>query len=64
MNTIHQIPFVTNEIRNKVIGDGFRKIDKYRYAQFSRNNFLKILKDNLASLKFCTMAPACLIHSL
>lgn len=39
MNTIHQIPFVTNEIRNKVIGDGFRKIDKYRYAQFSRNNF-------------------------
>lgn len=39
MNTIHQIPFVTNEIRNKVIGDGFRKIDKYRYAQFLRNNF-------------------------
>lgn len=32
-------PFVTNEIRNKVIGDGFRKIDKYRYAQFLRNNF-------------------------
>lgn len=27
MNIIHQIPFVTNEIRNKVIGDGFRKID-------------------------------------
>lgn len=39
MNTIHQIPFVTNEIRNKVIYDGFRKIDKYRYAQFLRNNF-------------------------
>lgn len=50
MNTIYQIPFMTKEIRHKLIEDGkpyfedsFRKISKHRYTRYLRNDYKRIL---------------------
>lgn len=69
MNTIHQIPFVTKEIRPKLIEDGkphfensFRKISKCRYTSFLRNDYKEILKQ-FGITEILHTALACLVHA-
>lgn len=69
MNTIHQIPFVTKQIRPKLMEDGkpyfedsFRKISKCSYTSFLRNDYKGILKQ-FGITEILHTALACLVHA-